>query len=562
MYDLCYSRAPETFAFQRVHPVTRTESQRAQPRVEYAAEVHILRPGGRSPIKARSLNLSPTGVFVEAELATATDCDVGTKLLCDIPLPGGRRYLKGTVARRQPMASHGTGLGIRFENLEAADQAILHALVQNGADHSRLVKVRFEGMPEALRSRAVVTKEGLRLQTALPFLRLSSGVGVSFIAGDSRIETHGTLEKVHLEPEPSDGIPRLAVDVALPEPMAGEFAAENTPTTGEYGPDEPAAGALADHTPARTEPPPGPKLRAPAGPTTPTLVLHKTAQAMAPDEITPGPGRPLRRKAPIRIRERRAMPPPQTPVASRSGETLPPPPEFVPHHPGRRRSPTNPWWWVWGWPALGTVLLAAVIYDRVVVASRVDSHLQHQGVAIEQTRQAVVEASAMARQAKGAAEATQAATLGLRGAIRREVSAALAGQDRSPKAARRAASEAEAAAERPMPNLAVQGKTAVASVPITGTTDRMIHYSLKDPSGVVVKLPNARALLPDGHYWLREGGFKVVWVEQRREGLVLRFVYDHSLTRQELLEVVEAGPEAPAPPGDLNGSVRVRLRKI
>ncbi len=553
---------------QPVSPVTRPESQRAQPRVDFAAEVHILRPGGRTPIKARSLNLSPNGVFVEADNDPSADCPVGTKLLCDIPLPGGRRYLKGTVARRQAMPSQSTGLGIRFENLEAADQAILHALVQNGADHSRLVKVRFEGMPEALRSRAVVTKDGLQLQTALPFLRLSSAVDVSFIAGETRIETHGTLQKVHLQPQPCDGIPRLAVDVALPEPFAPEeFEPETTPRTGEFGPDDSTLGSDIDDfidqaAPTRPDAP-APVVVSHASPSTPTLVLHKTATAERPSEATPNPGRTLRKRPPSRIRERRPLPPPQAPPASRLGEGLLTEDtttgvEVVIER--SRPKTKSPWWWVWGWTLLGCVLVSAIVYDRIVVATRMNAHLVQQSKAIADARNDLAEATTLARQAKGAAEATQVATLGLRGAIRREVTAALEGHQAgrtSGKANRGAVADATA-----RPNLRINGNTAVASVPIKGSTLGMIQYSLKDPSGVVVKLPQAQSLLPDGHYFVREGGFKAVWVDSRANGLALRFVYDHTLPRQEMLEVIEAGPD-----GEGNGhpqaegTVRVRLRK-
>ncbi|MDX2024005.1 MAG: PilZ domain-containing protein [Deltaproteobacteria bacterium] len=584
----------------------RTESQRAQPRVDYAAEVHILRPGGRTPIRARSLNLSPTGVFLEAEHRATNDCPVGTRLLCDIPLPGGRRYLKGRVARMQSMPSAATGLGICFENLEAADQAILHTLVQNGSDHSRLVKVRFEGMPEALRSRAVVTKDGLRLQTSLPFLRLDSAVDVSFIAGDSRVETHGTLERVHLEPEPGDGIPRLAVDVALPEsaaPLANEFLADSTPRTGEFGPEETTArSAVPEAMAASVGQPESPYNPSPSAP---TLILHKGVAPTMPLEMPTAPATavaaantplplhtpsrtPRRRQQPTRIRERRPAPTPQTPTPMRTGDpsdsrevlqaSIEDPIDLEPTvsvtRPRVVRRASNPWWWTWGWPVLGAILVAALIYDRVMVSQRIDARLTSQVAVLEDTRKNLDETRSLARQAKGAAEATQAATLGLKGVIHREISAAFEKQGRPGTPAKHGSGTAESAsapaaataivADEPVgPSLRVSGATATASVAITGSTDGMIQYSLKDPTGVVVKLPKAKSLLPVGHYRVREGGFGSVWVDRKPEGLAIRFIYDSSRPRQEMLEVIEAGPDPEAPAGspEAAGSVRVRLRR-
>ncbi|MCG5052393.1 MAG: PilZ domain-containing protein [Myxococcales bacterium] len=565
--------------------------------------MHILRPGGRAPIKARSLNLSPTGVFVEAKQDPSTpalDCPVGAELLCDIPLPGGRRYLRGKVARQQTMPSQAMGLGIRFENLEAADQAILHALVQNATDNSRLVKVRFEGMPEALRSRAVVTQDGLRLQTALPFLRLASTVDVSFIAGESRVETHGRLERVHLEPAPIDGIPRLAVDVALPEPFPeGEFGTEPAPGTTTFGPqstapeapmgfdteptpvtapgyvqsqlESPRGASAPSRSAARAaEPPPLPAREMP-----PTLVLHKTNPAVMPEPDAPNTPTPrvLKRRPPARIRERRTVPPAQVPVTSRLGDPRPSAAsdtlEVAAVEPlGTRRSrppvPPSPWWWVWGWPALGFILAGAIVYDRVMVARRIDASMAVHGQAIDDARKDLRETRDLARQAKGAAEATQVATLGLRSALRREVTAALETHDAIEGQARagRTVASSPKALSLAGPRVSVHGNVATAAVPIEGSTAGMVQYSLRQPPGVVVKLPAARSPLASGRYGVRAGGFNVVWVQNRTDGLAVRFVYDGDKTRQEMLEVVEAGPDPEAAPAGLAlGTVRVRLRR-
>src|SRR5687767_222189 len=84
----------------------RVDTQRKQPRVDYASPVNLHWTGRTQPLSARSLNLGPSGVLVEAD----EGCDVGTEVACDIHLPGGLRRLRGRVVRLESLPA-GVALG-------------------------------------------------------------------------------------------------------------------------------------------------------------------------------------------------------------------------------------------------------------------------------------------------------------------------------------------------------------------------------------------------------------------------------------------------------------------
>src|SRR4051794_22304769 len=147
------------------------QHQRRQHRVAYATSVRLHPVGRRRSefIDGRIINLSRSGVLIESLQA----CAVGTDLLCEIPLPGGDRRLPGRVARLEPVTGDAVVLGIAFAPLERPDAEMLLEVVGDPGDGAatRLVQVQFEGVREPLRSRALLTADGIRLTTALPFLR-------------------------------------------------------------------------------------------------------------------------------------------------------------------------------------------------------------------------------------------------------------------------------------------------------------------------------------------------------------------------------------------------------
>jgi PilZ domain len=204
------------------------EGTRQHPRVEYRAHVLLLSTGtpgpDMRPLLGRSLNLSASGLLVEAD----EPCLVGSELCCLIPLGGHTRTLRARVTRLQPLADNRVGIGMTFIDLAASDRALLDGVVAGHETPAELVSVRFDGVAQPLQSRAVVTADGVELRTALPFLRIDSSVEVSFGVGGGRLLRHGILRDVRVERAARDGAPYLAVSVTLqqeearPEPPAAE----------------------------------------------------------------------------------------------------------------------------------------------------------------------------------------------------------------------------------------------------------------------------------------------------------------------------------------------------
>src|SRR6185503_1613258 len=151
--------------------------RRVHPRVAYEQKIRLVGRDGRGEIVGRTLNLSPSGIYVRAAHA----CDVGTEVICDLPLPGGARQIRGRVARTQALTD-ATGIGIQFVDLSMGDSASLHQVLERAETGPVAVKVQFEGMPRPIKCQGMITSEGVRLSTALPFLRLGSDVQAIFDA--------------------------------------------------------------------------------------------------------------------------------------------------------------------------------------------------------------------------------------------------------------------------------------------------------------------------------------------------------------------------------------------
>ena len=216
------------------------EGTRQHPRVDYRAHVLLLGTGepgpDMRPILGRSLNLSASGLLVEAD----EPCVVGSELCCLIPLGGQTRTLRARVARLQPMADNRVGIGMAFVELAASDRALLDGVVSGYEAPAELVSVRFDGVAQPLQSRAVITDDGVELRTALPFLRIDSDVEVSFSVGGGRVVRQGTLRDVRVERAGHDGAPYLAVSVTLRQEERAEPA-------GDHGDDEDEEEISASH---------------------------------------------------------------------------------------------------------------------------------------------------------------------------------------------------------------------------------------------------------------------------------------------------------------------------
>src|SRR5882672_2984406 len=130
--------------------------RRTEPRVDFHEAVRVIWPGKVSGVVARAVNLSPTGMLVDAP--TPTPCLVGSDVLCDIPLPRGPRLLRGRVAHRRVLPSAKIGMGIEFVDLSPREVAELRDVVEE-SDHKSQptpedVKVSFAGTDQIVRARA------------------------------------------------------------------------------------------------------------------------------------------------------------------------------------------------------------------------------------------------------------------------------------------------------------------------------------------------------------------------------------------------------------------------
>jgi len=327
--------------------------QRRQQRVAYAASVRLHPSGRPHPFEGRSINLSRSGVLVES----LQPCAVGTDLVCEIPLPGGRRQLRGRVARMQALSPAAVGLAIEFTGLAPPDEDLLSEVVGEDDGRSRTVQVRFEGMREPMRSRAQLTDDGIRFSTALPFLRLRSSVEVTFLSGRSQIHSRGVVRDVELDRFGSDGTPRLAVSVAFPtesEAQPVPAAPVNTPVPAEIAPPQSIpVSAPARLAPAAPEPAPAPPaeprnsggmpvlrmLAVAAGVTLvglAALSYHRAAAPPSPHVQLQGPpvappAKPPVAQPPVVAVVPTAIPPakPAAPLPPPAPAPLPPPPAVV-----------------------------------------------------------------------------------------------------------------------------------------------------------------------------------------------------------------------------------------
>src|SRR5436190_9279923 len=129
--------------------------RRSEPRVDFSESVRVIWPGEVSGVVARAVNLSPTGILVDAP--TPTPCPVGSDVLCDVALPRGQRLLRGRVAHRRLLSPANLGMGIEFVDLSPGELAELRDVVGGSEERPQRVKVRFEGTNQVVRARAQAT---------------------------------------------------------------------------------------------------------------------------------------------------------------------------------------------------------------------------------------------------------------------------------------------------------------------------------------------------------------------------------------------------------------------
>ena len=170
---------------------------------------------------ARAVNLSPTGILVDA--TTPEPCPVGSPIVCDVALPRGSLRLRGRVAHHRMLSPAKVGMGIAFTDLSPHMVAELRDVVDESDEKAQLVKLRFAGKSQLVCTRALPTAEGFQFTSALPFLRSDTEVEIS-LSPDANLATKGWVSSVALAPAQEDGIPRLVIDIRAGESAAPRIA--------------------------------------------------------------------------------------------------------------------------------------------------------------------------------------------------------------------------------------------------------------------------------------------------------------------------------------------------
>src|SRR5262245_15901457 len=206
------------------------QTRRVAPRVPYDEAISITRFDGRGRLYARAIDLSATGLHV----ICAESCPLGTVVRCTLLLPGGPRTIRGRVVRETVMA-RGVGLAIAFSNVDAGTGAAINGLVESRAHQVVPAKLRVAGVDKTLRCEGRVDEGTVRLTATLPFLRIDGGVDI-VLGEHGELAERGVIKKIAVDPSTSDGVPRLAVDVALahdtqPYGSARKIRSTNPPPT-------------------------------------------------------------------------------------------------------------------------------------------------------------------------------------------------------------------------------------------------------------------------------------------------------------------------------------------
>lgn len=204
------------------------QARRVAPRVPYDEAIAIARFDGRGRLYARAIDLSLTGLHV----ICAESCPLGTVVRCTLLLPGGPRNVRGRVVRETVLA-RGVGLAISFSNVDPGTAGAIRNLIESRSHQLMPAKLRVAGIDRTLRCEGRVEDGTVRLTAELPsFLRIDGGVDV-LLGEHGEVAERGVIKKIAVDPSTSDGVPRLAVDVALASDTqpygAGRGAVDTTP---------------------------------------------------------------------------------------------------------------------------------------------------------------------------------------------------------------------------------------------------------------------------------------------------------------------------------------------
>jgi hypothetical protein len=255
-----------------------TQTRRDSPRIPYDEAICLARIDGEGRLYGRGLDLSASGV----SLVSTEAFPIGTEIKCDVLLPHGPRSVTGKIVR-VTAAPGGFELAVAFGEIKAAVAAVIANLIADRTKQALPAKLRIDGLDQPLRCEAHVDDEMVRLTATLPFLRLDGGVDV-LLGEQGGIAAAGTIRKISLDPSTIDGLPRLALDVALDDEKRASTKRYGTPRPGdlERAPGSERAGARTAH-PGEVQAPrlPPTNLPPPCGQPLPSVVV---AASLARDD--------------------------------------------------------------------------------------------------------------------------------------------------------------------------------------------------------------------------------------------------------------------------------------
>jgi hypothetical protein len=186
-----------------------TQTRRDSPRIPYDEAICLGRIDGRGRLYGRGLDLSASGI----SLVSGEACPIGTEIKCDILLPHGPRAVTGKIVR-VTAAPGGFELAVAFGEIKPAVAAMIANLIAAHTKQTLPAKLHIDGVDKPLRCEAHVAEQMVRLTATLPFLRLDGGVDV-VLGEQGGVAAAGTIQRIAVDPATADGIPRLALDVAL-----------------------------------------------------------------------------------------------------------------------------------------------------------------------------------------------------------------------------------------------------------------------------------------------------------------------------------------------------------
>jgi len=209
-----------------------TQTRRDSPRIPYDEAICLARIDGEGRLYGRGLDLSASGL----SLISTESYPIGTEIKSDVLLPHGPRSVTGKIVR-VTAAPGGFELAIAFGEIKPAVAAMIVNLIADRSKQALPAKLRIDGVDKPLRCEAHVDDEMVRLTATLPFLRLDGGVDV-VLGEQGGIAAAGTIRKISVDPSTADGVPRLALDVALDDQKRARTKRYGTPRPGERESDQ------------------------------------------------------------------------------------------------------------------------------------------------------------------------------------------------------------------------------------------------------------------------------------------------------------------------------------